>query len=706
MELVELYKRIQNPLDDSMVMEKLINAYINSSNGFGGFYGQLTRTVEKENKGQYYREDADRFYSMMFNKWKNSVVSKTKDEFMMLYRQGSYGLDFIKMRSFLKNIQDVSTLDEVNSIVFGKKGDKELEDALEKYIWDSLGEGSGWVHVCSRYVTAKKDSYPNVEHRLYLNTDSLDIYKMVTYFVEKCDKHHLPYYFKFDQMGSRDDTIVIYSSTENITKYIDILQEIKKEYPELVSRIKEPPILTGKIDGWIGYGSEPMKTPDGKNNSFNGLRSKIIESAFDNVTKKWIFNNLNRQINYHGKQISFQDYFFVKATSTFISRLEERFKIIEDNAKRSCSRKGKTYDSSQVISDLGYSLKDIQFSQFQESVYQVLSRKMENSLANFCYRNQEMEPIVMQVRNNRKIYFNNSDLERTIHNLVPKIRKKAPNFIEEVKNQINVDAKKAGIDGDKFCFDIHAKKRLESVSDLSNKRTKSESILDKEHLDIFTFPQIINPTLMGQKMLCNGNSISSTQYVQEIVYPHLPQSGIVILSNGAVVSAKQFVEEFVMGECQKKYAGDFSRYYVDKTKSNLGIVSIEKDGEKLEISPTKITEFINPALLNRRVSLPNNIQISAKQYIEEFYASHIPSNGRVILKNNLEMPVTQYIEDILLQEGQEKYHGDIAKILFYTTKQNFGSVNKDSKKMQQELINLRKQVQDYKKAGKFSEQNR
>ncbi len=111
-------------------------------------------------------------------------------------------------------------------------------------------------------MTAKKDQYPSIEHRLYLDIESLDTYKMTTYLVEKCDEHHLPYYFKFDQYADRDDTIVIYSSTENLTKYVEILHEIKKEHPELISRTKEPPVLTGKIDGWIGYGSEPATSPD------------------------------------------------------------------------------------------------------------------------------------------------------------------------------------------------------------------------------------------------------------------------------------------------------------------------------------------------------------------------------------------------------------------------------------------------------------
>ena len=129
----------------------------------------------------------------------------------------------LKMRNYLRNVPDVFTMKEADEIFCGSKDDKELENALEKYSWKSFGSGSGWVHVCSRYLTAKKDQYPNIEHRLYLNTESLDTYKMTTYLVEKCDEHHLPYYFKFDQYADRDDTIVIYSSTDNLPKYLEIL---------------------------------------------------------------------------------------------------------------------------------------------------------------------------------------------------------------------------------------------------------------------------------------------------------------------------------------------------------------------------------------------------------------------------------------------------------------------------------------------------
>lgn len=714
MKLMELYNQIHNPIDDISVIEKLINAYANNSKGFGGYYGQLTKTVQKEhNKGQYYREDADRFYAMLFNKWKNSIVAMTRDEFVELYKQGSYGQDFIKMRNYLKNIPDVSTMKEADEIFYGSKGDKELEDALEKYSWKSFGGGSGWIHVCSRYLTAKKDQYPNVEHRLYLDTESLDTYKMTTYLVEKCDEHNLPYYFKFDQYADRDDTIVIYSSTENLTKYVEILQEIKREHPELVSRAKEPPVLTGKIDGWIGYGSEPAKTPDGQRHSFNEIRAKVLENSIGKVTKQWIMNHRNQQITYQGQKMLFQEYIAMKSTEKLIADLERRYLSYEENDKKVAQRNGIRYNPTTVNDRLGYTLQDVRSPQFKQNIYRVLRDKMISSLPQVCNGSyKDMDAINMNVRNGKQITFSGYDLEIIIQQLSVNISKNDPNFISSVQAEIKNNAKQYGIDSEKFCFDTKARETMRTmtaqreaqkqqqarqvetkIKQPQNDKAVSTKSIDMNSLNVQTLPEIINPALMERKMkLPNGAEISARQYIQEIVCPQLPKNGIVILDNGAVLPVKQFIEEGVMFECQEKYNGDFPRYMAERTRNNLGVISIENGDEKYEINPVEITEFINPALLEKKVKLPNGVEISARQYIQEVYAPHIPANGRVTLSNGVDISVKQYIEEELLWKDLEKYNGDISQILYNATRNNTGTINADTQQLQQTLIEMRNQT--------------
>lgn len=741
MELMEIYNQIHNPIDDPRVIEKLINAYANLSKDFGGFYGQLTKTVQKEhNKGQYYREDADRFYAMLFNKWKNSIVAMTRDEFVQLYRQGSYGQDFIKMRNYLKNVPDVSTMKEADEIFYGNKGDKELESALDKYSWKSFGGESGWIHVCSRYLTAKKDQYPNVEHRLYLDTESLDTYKMITYLVEKCDEHHLPYYFKFDQYANRDDTIVIYSSTENLTKYVEILQEIKKEHPDLVSRAKEPPVLTGQIDGWIGYGSEPSKTPDGKRQSFNEVRAKTLEHSIGTVTKQWIMSHRNQEITYQDQKLSFQDYVAMKSAEKLVADLEKRFLYYEEKDKKVAQRNGKTYNQLTVIDRLGYALQDVRSSQFKQSVYRILKDHMGTLLPRICNGSyKDMDTINMTVRNGKKITFSGDDLETIIQRLSVNIAKNDPNFIPTVQATIKKEASQYGIDSEKFCFDTKAREKMRTITaqkeaqrqqqaqqpPVSN--TPQQTVLtngaadpnkylgasgenhevmeqtvnaedtksiDLSSLDVQTLPQMINPALMERKMkLPNGAEIPAKQYIQEVVYPQLPKNGVVILDNGAVLPVKQFIEEGVMFECQEKYNGNFPKYMAERTRNNLGVVTVGNGDERYDLNPVEITEYINPALLDKRVKLPNGVEISARQYIQEVYAPHIPANGMVTLSNGAEIPVKQYIEEVLLWEGQEKYNGDIEQILYNTTRNNTGIVNADPKNLQEALIKMRTQTE-------------
>lgn len=742
MELMEIYNQIHNPIDDPRVIEKLINAYANLSKGFGGYYGQLTKTVQKEhNKGQYYREDADRFYAMLFNKWKNSIVAMTRDEFVQLYRKGSYGQDFIKMRNYLKNVPDVSTMKEADEIFYGNKGDKELESALDKYSWKSFGGESGWIHVCSRYLTAKKDQYPNVEHRLYLDTESLDTYKMITYLVEKCDEHHLPYYFKFDQYANRDDTIVIYSSTENLTKYVEILQEIKKEHPDLVSRAKEPPVLTGQIDGWIGYGSEPSKTPDGKRQSFNEVRAKTLEYSIGTVTKQWIMSHRNQEITYQDQKLSFQDYVAMKSAEKLVADLEKRFLYYEEKDKKEAQRNGKTYNQLTVIDRLGYALQDVRSSQFKQSVYRILKDHMGTLLPRICNGSyKDMDTINMTVRNGKKITFSGDDLETIIQRLSVNIAKNDPNFIPTVQATIKKEASQYGIDSEKFCFDTKAREKMRTITaqkeaqrqqqaqqqpPVSN--TPQQTVLtngaadpnkylgasgenhevmeqtvnaedtksiDLSSLNVQTLPQMINPALMERKMkLPNGAEIPAKQYIQEVVYPQLPKNGVVILDNGAVLPVKQFIEEGVMFECQEKYNGDFPKYMAERTRSNLGVVTVGNGDERYDLNPVEITEYINPALLDKRVKLPNGVEISARQYIQEVYAPHIPANGMVTLSNGAEIPVKQYIEEVLLWEGQEKYNGDIEQILYNTTRNNTGIVNADPKNLQEALIKMRTQTE-------------
>lgn len=363
MELMDLYEQIKNPIEDESVIRRLIQAEANTAHGWGGFYGQLTKTVEKDYVGKYSTDNYNKLYSKLFNKWKNSILNLTEEQVTELINKGSYKQDFLKLREFLKTIPDVTTEKEARDIFYGQYDDKDLAKAIEDYKWTAIGEDSGWIHIHSRYLTAKQDGKPNVEHRLYLNTEPLCTHQMALYFIEKCDEHNLPYYFKIDEYGNRDDTIVIYSSTDNLTKYIEILREIQKEHPAFVSEVKSPPVLTGKIDGWIGYGSEPELLQDGTRTSFNKLRAEIIGPIIVEKRNEWIEKNKHTLFDNEGRQVTVQEYITQKAIDNMFASMKRGLewfvnkkpeKLAEEEQKR------------------GYSLQDLNNPVFKDKVSNII----------------------------------------------------------------------------------------------------------------------------------------------------------------------------------------------------------------------------------------------------------------------------------------------------------------------------------------------
>ena len=424
-------------------------------------------------------------------------------------------------------------------------------------------------------------------------------------------------------------------------------------------------------------------------------------------------NHRNQQITYQGQKMLFQEYIAMKSTEKLIADLERRYLSYEENDKKVAQRNGIRYNPTTVNDRLGYTLQDVRSPQFKQNIYRVLRDKMISSLPQVCNGSyKDMDAINMNVRNGKQITFSGYDLEIIIQQLSVNISKNDPNFISSVQAEIKNNAKQYGIDSEKFCFDTKARETMRTmtaqreaqkqqqarqvetkIKQPQNDKAVSTKSIDMNSLNVQTLPEIINPALMERKMkLPNGAEISARQYIQEIVCPQLPKNGIVILDNGAVLPVKQFIEEGVMFECQEKYNGDFPRYMAERTRNNLGVISIENGDEKHEINPVEITEFINPALLEKKVKLPNGVEISARQYIQEVYAPHIPANGRVTLSNGVDISVKQYIEEELLWKDLEKYNGDISQILYNATRNNTGTINADPQQLQQTLIEMRNQT--------------
>ncbi len=454
MKLIDLYNHIGNPLDEPFAVEKLINAYSESLQSFGDFNAMLfSLTPKKYVRGEYYQRDADLFYSRLFNKWKNSIVSLTDEEYINLKNVNAYDEDILELKEYLKTIADVNTMTEANKILFIKHENQVINTAMKKYRWNSFGDESTWMYVCSYFLTAKKETFPITSHQLYLNVESTDKYKLALMFINKCEENNLPYYFKLSLGMVRDDAFVIYSNFENLTKYIDLLYELERENIDFFNRILPPPILTGKINKWLGYSSEMAKTFDHQPRLYNLVRTNLITKMIADEIKEWISKNHQKQINFHRKTLSFEEIFCIYARDYFLKTLTEKYeKHIKEKKYNSI------YNEKEIISELGYSLKDINSDSFIENVNLIFMQKRLILMEGI--KEGKLDSIKMQVRNNMVIEYNYSDLQSTIGSIISLIMYNYPLLKQEIRDKIDLNARREGIDPKTFCFDSVIKQQI------------------------------------------------------------------------------------------------------------------------------------------------------------------------------------------------------------------------------------------------------
>lgn len=441
---LQLYENLKNPLDNPNVIDKLIENYATSINNLGGFYGRLSESFsgEKKYKNRFFPSSKDNFYATLFNKWKSSIIE--------LKRTGRLNSNAESLYQKLSKIHDVKTYDEVRKIVYS---DSEIED----YYWNNYY--SSWVHTKSNRIdTTAKDKVSNIEHRLYISPEGVVVHDFALCFINKCIERNIPYYFKFDEACARDDALVIYSDTKHLMEYIDILNEIKKEHPKLVELCKTPPILTGRINEFVGYGSEP--TPDEKGNprSFNDVRATLLENAFDITVFNWAKNNQSTRINYKNRVVTISDWLCHEITNRVYEIYEKRFK---DYRKRN--------ELDNYFNYYGLREEDFNTPIFKNRIY----KEVKNNFAAFI--NGQKVDIKITTRNGKNINISNNNFKNTLKDRSKIIFKNVPELKTELRRLIGIEAKKAGIDVNKFCIDVHARKLLEHGDQLyQTDRIKSE----------------------------------------------------------------------------------------------------------------------------------------------------------------------------------------------------------------------------------------
>ena len=550
----EIYEKIENPLNDDEVVRKLIEGYSDEL-GTEQYYKKLVQVNYKEKKYKDINmEDKDRLVSQIFNDWKKDLTLNIKDDEIKKYNK-----DFPYLREFLKNTPYVKSAKEFFKIQRKVDVDEQLETIYSKYTPFSHGES--WTYISHNSINPSKYKKFIVDHRLYLNTENIDTYKVMELFRNKCKERELDYHFKFSDNGDRDDTIVIYSDDKKLSKYLEILEEIKKEEPEIVKRAQTPPMLTGKIDGWIGYGSEPKLDEDGKNtNSFNSVRSGIIQNAISKETIKWIREN---------KELTKED----TGLNEYLTK--------------------QIYDD--IIKDKYRMYKSVYEPEFQEKIL----KKLENDIA-------KNKSEILEGRFDGIKEFNIDDInievdsemiQRAFRPFSKKILKKDPSFLGKVRDAIKEEGLANGIDSEKFCFDIDKRDKLFNED-------KTNEIL--ETID----PQFLNKKIKFAGFAKGHDEIEYERYIRAVV-KELPKDKNIIMKDGRQLTPKEFIENEIP-KLEQKYNINIKKLL----EENIIIEKEEVNKNRNANKPKNINDNnkgLNTKVIKKKLMM-NCLKILIQQY--------------------------------------------------------------------------------------------
>lgn len=152
-----------------------------------------------------------------------------------------------------------------------------------------------FMHIYSyRGLGTKRD---NTDVRLYLNLMGKNIIKFSEEFYTRSKEKGLPGYFKFfNTDNQRNDTWLVYSSYENMEKYVEIIESIKRDRPELLEGTEKVSYNMANLDGFIGFGEEPkgidangqekIPTSDDERTSHNARLENVTNNILTNIRKR------------------------------------------------------------------------------------------------------------------------------------------------------------------------------------------------------------------------------------------------------------------------------------------------------------------------------------------------------------------------------------------------------------------------------------
>lgn len=129
---------------------------------------------------------------------------------------------------------------------------------------------------------------------------------------------------------------------------------------------------------------------------------------------------------------------------------------------------------------------------------------------------------------------------------------------------------------------------------------------------------------------------------------------------------------------------------------NNGTIEIEQNGKRQQVLFEDFIKTIDPQLLQKKFMIPsgkNKGEMSAEQFVGQYFFKYLPQSGKVKLKDGTEISAKQYVEQYVLEMGELKENYTPKNFIMNTMQsENPWAIHKESRERLEQYYEGKKQV--------------
>lgn len=420
-DLKSLYLRIENPMDNKIKWNKLLNIY-SASYDYEDFYARVTKKDKKDNSLLFDNEDKKTFCLVMWSIWKNKILSISEDELRELVENKEFDYDIYDVISKIRNLESIKTYSDLQQVL--------TDPIINRYFSELFDDFNHKVVVYSNFKIKKDLEYNTI---FSIKIDAIKLYKILKIYINECISRELPYYIKFSEYGKKI-VVNFYSTIDNFKKNEEILKILKKEnYMYFHSNYD---ILSGNLDDAIALRNKDVF------NTYQYVRERslIFFKSFDSVTYEYIINHLNTLVSYKDGRMNIIEYLSSYVMEKVISQ------IVDSTIKTS--------------QDYFYIANSEDLINLKKYIKDKLALSMKDILKERLYLKPNGTEIPLKLNDNKTIKISVETFLCGIRNLTLTLISKDSSIEKSYRIRIKNECQFYGVDYDKFCLDSGFVKKL------------------------------------------------------------------------------------------------------------------------------------------------------------------------------------------------------------------------------------------------------